>query len=54
MYFETEKGNSVHAIDSVELIANKHIVPLRTTVLATTNQIQQMDDQESHQGAGAI
>jgi hypothetical protein len=49
MYFEPEKGNLVHAVDSVELIANNHIVPLRTTVLAT---IQQMDVQQSHQGSG--
>jgi hypothetical protein len=52
MYFEPDKGNLVHAIDSVELIANKAIIPFGTTVLATTNQIQQMDDQGSHQGSG--
>jgi hypothetical protein len=52
MYFEPEKGNSVHAVDSVELIANNHVVPLRTTVLATINQIQQMYVQQTHQGSG--
>jgi hypothetical protein len=51
MYFEPEKGNSVHAVDSVELVANKHIVPLQTTALANTNQIQQ-NMQHSHQGSG--
>jgi hypothetical protein len=50
MYFEPDKGNLVHVIDSVELIANKHIVPFQTTVLAPNNQVQQHKDQGSVKG----
>jgi hypothetical protein len=49
-YFEPEKGNLVPAIDSVELFAIKHVVPLQTTALPIANQNQQMNNQGLHQG----
>jgi hypothetical protein len=50
MYFGPEKGDSVHAIDSVDLIANKIIVPLQATASAPTNQFQQPEDKGSVKG----
>jgi hypothetical protein len=51
IYFEPEKGNLVHAVDSVELIAIKNVVPLQTNVLPNTDQNQQINNQRLHQGA---
>jgi hypothetical protein len=30
MFFDKQNNESIHLVDSVELIANKNIVPLRT------------------------
>jgi Reverse transcriptase (RNA-dependent DNA polymerase) len=41
MFFDHKSEDSIHAVDSVELIVNKNIVPLRTNVPQITNQIPQ-------------
>jgi hypothetical protein len=44
MFFDTQNDESIHAVDSVELIANKNIVPLRTNAPQITNQIPQCNE----------
>jgi hypothetical protein len=41
MFFDTESNQSIHAADSVELIVNNNIVPLRTIAPQMTNPITQ-------------
>jgi hypothetical protein len=41
MFFDTESNESIHAADSVELIVNNKIVPLRTNAPPITNPIPQ-------------
>jgi hypothetical protein len=46
MFFDTENEESIHAVDSVELIVNKNIVPLRTNAPLITNQIPQRKEND--------
>jgi hypothetical protein len=41
-----QKMMTIHAVDSVELIANKNIVPLRTNAPQITNQIPQCNEND--------
>jgi hypothetical protein len=51
MYFGPKQGDSVHAMDSVELIANKNILPLQTNAGVPTNWFQhQIEDKASVKG----
>jgi hypothetical protein len=41
IFFDKQNDESIHAVDSVELVANKNIIPLRTIAPQTNNHAPQ-------------